>query len=217
MRRQAILFSILLGVLLLATVNCSMVPQVPWPIPAPTPTPKVRDFALRELFIDLTTLSPDCRIYEGPMPLSYEENAGAEEALFAWFHCYHPPEPPDGGMYAIYRFRDSQTAAKRYRNLAAGWWFYNADRVTPYEVPDWMQYRSPVANQFRFACADFYGGYPKVRSERCVAVGQYEEYVAAFSISISPPESMGDHAMLLEQILQAIDERMAHFLAEDTE
>jgi len=215
MRRQAILFSILLGVLLLATVNCSMVPQVPWPIPAPTPTPKVRDFALRELFIDLTTLSPDCRIYEGPMPLSYEENAGAEEALFAWFHCYHPPDPPDGGMYAIYRFRDSQTAAKRYRRDLLGW-FPRANRITPYVTPDWMQYQSPVADQFRFACADS-KGYTGLLSRQCVAIGQYEEYVSAFSLDASPPESMAEYTVLLEQILRAIDERMAHFLAEDTE
>lgn len=212
MRRQIILFTILLGILLLlAVVNCSMVPLVPWFTPMPTSTPKVRDFALRELFIDFSALSPDCRIHEGPIPLSYEENAGAEEALFAWFRCN---DPPGSGMYAIYRFRDSQTAAKRYHRNLPGW-FYNADRVTPYEVPDWVQYQSPAADQFRFACADFYGGYPKVHSRRCVAIGQYEEYISVFSIGISPPESMIDHTMLLEEILQAIDERIAFYLTDD--
>jgi len=187
-----------------------MVPLVRWFTPVPTSTPKVRDFALRELFIDFSALSPDCRIYKGPIPLSYEENAGAEEALFAWFRCY---DSSGGGLYAIYRFRDSQTAAKKYHNLPG--WFYNADRITPYEVPDWMQYQSSVADQSRFACADFYGGYPEVHSRRCVVIGQYEEYVSAISFSISPPESMAGYTMLLEQILRAIDERMALYLTDD--
>lgn len=199
--------------LFLATVNCA-VPQIPWLVSVSTPTPKVRDFALRELFIDPTTLSPDCQIYEGPIPLTYEENAGAEEALFAWFHCYHFPDSPSGGMYAIYRFRDGQAAVRGYRRVQREW-FYNAFRITPYITPDWMEYRSMVAGQTRFACADFQD-YTEPPYRRCVAVGQYyEEYISAFSFSVSPPERMTDYTGFLEQMPQAIDERMAHYLAEE--
>lgn len=210
MRRRYLLLILLGASLLLAIMNCGVVPLLPWFTPEPTATPKVRGFTLRELFVDLSALSPDCWIYEGPKPLSYEENAGAEEALFAWFHCYHPPAPPDSGRYAIYRFRDSQAAVRGYRR-AQREWFYNAFRITPYITPDWMEYQSTVAGQTRFACADFQD-YTEPPYRRCVAVGQYEEYISAFSFSVSPPERMADYTGFLEQMLEAIDKRMAHYL-----
>lgn len=211
MRRQMLFLALVL--LFLATVNCA-VPQMLWLVPVSTPIPKVRDFALWELFIDPTTLSPDCQIYEGPMPLTYEENAGAEEALFAWFHCYHFPDPPAGGMYAIYRFPNGQAAAKRYRRDLLGW-FPRANRITPHVTPGWAQYQSS-ADQFHFACADF-RGYTGLLSRECSAIGQYEEYISAFSFSVSPPERMADYTGFLVQMLQAIDERMADFLGKGAE
>jgi len=203
MRKQILALLSLGGLSLLVTMSCSLAPLVPWLTPTPTPTPKVRDFELRELLIDISALSSLCHLDGPPKELPYEEKpVNVEEDLYIRFDCNGSLV---GGMYAVYRFRDSQAAAERYRNLPG--WFYNATRITPYKVPDWVQYQSPVADQFRFACADFHG-YTEVYSRRCVVIGQYEEYISAFSISISPPESMIDHTMLLKQILQAIDERM---------
>lgn len=190
------------SLLLAALLTCGIV----WPALRPTPTPQVRPFQLRDLFVNLSTISPHCWIYEGPLPFTYEENAGAEEALFAWFRCL----PSGRGAYAIYRFQNAQTAARRYHKLG---WFYNADRVTPYEVPEWMHYQSSVADRFQFACADFYGGYPRVYSRRCASIAQYEEYIVSFSFSISPPESMSNYASFLEGVLQAIDIHMKDYLS----
>jgi len=166
---------------LLVVGNCALLPLISRSIPKPTPTPKVRDFSLSDLFIELSAISSQCWVYKGPIPLSYEENMGAEEALFAWFRCYYPPDP-DGGMYAIYRFRDSQSAARRYRRDFLGW-FPRAHCITPYVTPDWMEYQSPVADQFRFACADA-KGYTGVLTTECAAIGQYEEYISAFSFGM---------------------------------
>ena len=199
---------------LLVAGNCALLPVILRSIPTPTPTPKVRDFWLSDLFVELSALSPQCWVYKGPIPLSYEENKGAEEALFAWFECYHPPDPPGGGMYAIYRFRDSQSAARRYRRDFLGW-FPRANLITPYVTPDWMEYQSPVADQFRFACADFCGGYPEVHGKVCTSIGQYEEYISAFTFGISPPEKIADYTEFLEQMLRAVDNRMAHYLGKD--
>ncbi len=213
MSRQIVLVTTLLGVLLLlATVSCLVVPQVLWPIPAPTPTPKVRDFALRELFIHLSDLSSDCRFEHPPTELAYEDNVGAEEAFSTRFIC--DSRSAIGG-YAIYRFRNSQAAVSGYRHIQREW-FYNAFRITPYMTPDWIGYQNLVADQIRFACADFQD-YTELRYRRCVAVSQYEEYVSAFSFGISPPERMADYTGFLEQMLRAIDEWMADYLGKEAE
>lgn len=212
MRSRIIPFTILLGVLLLlAAANCSIAPSVPWFAPVPTATPKARNFALGELFIHLSALSPVCRFEHPPTELACEDNAGAEEAFSARFFCNGMSTI---GGYVIYRFRDSQIAVSGYRQVQREW-FYNAFRITPYITPDWMEYQSTVADQIRFACADFQD-YTELRYRRCVAVGQYEEYISAFSFSVSPPERMADYAGFVEQMLRAIDERMAHYL-EDAE
>ncbi len=191
----------LASLLLAAILACG----IAWPALRPTPTPKVRPFGLRELFVDLPTVSPDCWIYEGPRPLTYEENAGAEEALFAWFQC----GSSGGGMYAIYRFQNSQAAARRYRNMPM--WFTNAMRVTPYKFPNWMRYQSLIAQKFRFACAEFQG-YTTIWGE-CAYLGQYEQFIVGFTIGISPPESIADYASFLEGVLRAIDDRMKDYLS----
>lgn len=201
MRRQPILIGVLLT---LVMVNCAIIS----PVLRPTPTPKVRDFALRELFIDFSAVAPGCWIYKGPRHLTYEENAGAERALFAWFKC---GDQSSGGMYAIYWFRDEQSAAGGYRREISRQWFSKAMRVTPYEVPDWMRYQSLVANESRFACADFRGY--TMSWEKCVFAAQYEEFVCALAFSVSHG-SIADAAPLLEQIIRAIDERMGSYLSD---
>jgi hypothetical protein len=176
-----------------------------------TPMPRPRDFGVDDLLIDVSVFSPDWH-RDGPAKEApYElKPSDVEEDLYIQFS---PSDSMARATHAICRFRDTQAAASGYRCFLNSW-FYNADRVTTWEAPDWMQYRSTVADQFQFACADFYGGYPKTRSQHCVAVGQYKEYVSAFSIGVSPPEGMTDHSMLLEQVLQTIDERMAFHLTD---
>lgn len=210
MRKQILSLLLLDGLLLLVTMSCSLSPLVPWLAPTPTPTPKERGFKIGELLIDTSVLPSHCSLDGPSMELPYEEKpSDVEEDLYILFGCYDDPRAR--GAHTVYRFPDSQAAAKRFRNFP---WLSNADRVTSYQVPDWMQCQSSVADQFRFACADFYGGYPKVHSRHCAAIGQYDEYISVFSIGISPPESMPDYSMLLEQILQAIDERMALYLTD---
>ncbi len=205
MRNRRLLLQMSVGfgctssLLLAAILTCGIV----WPALRPTPTPKVRPFQLRDLFVNLSTIFPHCWIYEGPLPLTYEENAGAEEALFAWFRCL----PSGKGVYAIYRFQNTQTAAKRYRNVMS-WWFTNAMRVTSYQVPGWIHYQNFMAQKHRFECAEF-EGYTMVWEE-CTYLGQYEEFIVVFTISA---ENMINYAPFLEGILRVIDGHMGYYLS----
>lgn len=84
------------------------------------------------------------------------------------------------------------------------------EMVTPWGMPEGWTYSSPVADRFKFACAEFdiMG-----RTWTCTAVAQYDEYISIFTTPISPtaPMTLED----LKRILKAIDERMVRYLKGD--
>lgn len=205
MNKQTIPYRLLVGLLVLVTTSCSLTSPHPWPTSGFTVTPATRDFELEGLLIGASVFPSHWHL-DGPAKEHPDEvkPRNVEKDLYVQFGRSNPP---GRATHAVYRFQDSAAAAKGYRQIS-NMWFYSADLTKPWEAPDWMQYQSSVADQFRFACADFYGGYPKVRSRDCVAIGQYKVYISVFSLSVSPPENMVGHIMLLGQILQAIDKRM---------
>lgn len=181
---------------------------------SPTPTPRVRDFSIEELLIDVSVFPPGWRVVRGPGQLPYEiRPRGVEDHLYIQFS---PERLAASATHQVYQFRSEGTAAEEYRRVPP-MSFYNADRITRWKAPKELQYQSPVADQFRFECADFHGGYPRVRSKDCIAMGRYDEYISIFSLSVSPPEDMTEHMALLERILKVIDERMAHYLGKESE
>jgi len=80
------------------------------------------------------------------------------------------------------------------------------------ELEGWS-YHSEVADRFRLYCkvvepipeAHIEGGWT-----RCVAVGQYREFISTFSTPIGAEYNMTTED--LERILEAIDEHMARYL-----
>jgi hypothetical protein len=194
-------FLLLFSVLMLCTVaGCSA-----------TPTPKVRDFRIDDLLIDLS-IFPSGWYVDSP-PSHTTDSKGQVDGRYIQFRS-------EGfvarSMHTVYQYRDSRTAAYWYREYLP---FGSAERLTSWEVPSELPYESKVAAQFRFACADFRQN-PGDDSERlraCLAAGQYDEYVSIFSISMSP-DDMAEHIpySYLERILKAIDERMAHYLGRES-
>lgn len=208
-RRVIIRVFLLNCVLLLGMTGCMSVPS--WPTATPISTPVIRQFELEELLLDASMFPFQCNLDGLPQEFTYEMRPGdTEEGFYAQFDCLGLEVRVN---HAIYRSKDAQTAVNGYDDLLSSW-FYNADRITPYEIPDWLQYQSSVADQFQFACADFYGGYPAVHSKRCAAVGRYEEYISALSISMSDFSVLSDPAVSLEQILSTIDEQTMLYLAD---
>jgi len=181
-------------------------------------TPTEREFAIEELFIDVSAFPSGWKadpagphIDTGRAPLG-----GGPETIQRWVLFFHAEGIVKGksvGAYEqIYRMANVKVAAKEFeRRLTA--WFPTGEYWTPWERPGDVEYQSPVADRFYLACAS-YGATPETRIQTCDMVGQYEEYLVWFSTDMSPDFMTYED---LERVLQAIDERMVHYLAEDTE
>jgi hypothetical protein len=107
--------------------------------------------------------------------------------------------------HRLLRYQSEQQAAKEYRRQQAGE-FFSAGRLTPWEIPAGLSYNSPLANQYRLACADITAAH---QFRVCIAMGQYGNYLSVFSTWVSPEfMTYAD----LERLLRGIDERMTHCL-----
>ena len=148
-----------------------------------------------------------------------------------WDVEFGPSHPPPGkhirgeseGLYVQFDVRGFDAGAMhvvcRYKNdLQATVSFYVDNEfpkresvVTPWAVPEEWSYESPVADRFKFACAELE---LLSRFRSCKAVAQYGEYISVFRTHVSPEYMTLED---LERVLKAIDERMALYLAEDGE
>ncbi len=171
------------------------------------PNPRTQRINLDDLLITRADL-PQGWIASGGGPILGRENqAGAEETQSASFR----PEnlgwlDPHGAVHTVYRYRNPYHAIDAYFLEHRG--FYQARRDTSvWTVPLGWSYRSTVADQFEFACAQISD---IVLSEtRCIAKARYDEFVSIFSAGLGAPYmTQAD----LERVLRAIDERMARAL-----
>lgn len=174
-----------------------------------TPTSSIRDFEIDELLIDLSAFPSGWYVDWSP---SYTSDS--RDGRFTQFRT-HSEGFEARAIHTIHRHRDNQAAAYWYDENQP---FGDAERLTPWEIPSELPYETKVANQFRFACADFRQN-PDDDSEQfknCVAIGQYAEYVSIFSISMSP-DYLAEHMSYpdLGHVLEVIDERMAHYLGKE--
>ncbi len=94
-------------------------------------------------------------------------------------------------------------AEKGYFKLTATW-FDRTEDATDWYVPYEFNYKSKVANQFRFGCRTYEPG----GVESCQFVSQYEIYIIRFYTFMSPLMTYDD----LKHILQTIDNKTARCL-----
>ena len=109
-----------------------------------------------------------------------------------------------GALERIWRFTSSEDASQAFERQM-GYVFRNGEFNTPWTVPVELSYYSSVADQFHYACATFEGQ----PSPGCAYVAQYGVYVVHFQTSMLPGLMTCSD---LENVLQAIDERMAQYV-----
>jgi len=115
-----------------------------------------------------------------------------------------------GATQEVYRFSSGTRCAGIGFQKKTAAWFAPAEGWGPWTGPSDLTYQSPVADQFRLACA----ASPQEDMRLCQAVAQHEEYLVRFHAYVSPQSlSVAD----LEAILVAIDERMALYLGKGTQ
>lgn len=172
---------------------------------SPAPTPAPLNFDLEALLLDPSSL-PGWRVSDGPDTFAYEQ--GQEESQYIRFVKKDFKWP--GAIHTVFLYRDEEYAADNYEQYLSAH-FESAFRLTSWKVPDELNYQSPVADQFQFACANFQNTSDTSKTyTKCVAMGQYERVVSVFSTYISP-DAMSSYSEL-ENVLKAIDERMAAYL-----
>jgi len=115
-----------------------------------------------------------------------------------------PPGHGDRGFAYHYVFKFRNAASAMYGHF----WIQRQGHLFPSgqesrQIPAEWTYRSPIANDWQFACIN-YG-----KTTWCTAMARYDEYISVFDTIMSPEYmTLND----LEKVLRAIDERMARYL-----
>lgn len=196
---------------LLACVGCMLLGN------ALRETPPEREFAIEELFIDASAFPSGWKadpagpqVDTGQAPLGGGPMSIQQRVLF--FYAEGTVKGKSIGAYEqIYRVASIKIATKEFERQVTVW-FPRGKYWTPWERPTEVIFESSIADQFHIACA--YDTAPPVFIEECSFLGQYEEYLVWFSTDMSPDYMTYED---LEHVLQAIDERMAHYLGKEAE
>lgn len=160
-----------------------------------------------DLMVDISTFPQGWEVEFGPShPPPRKHLRGETEGLYLQFDARGFDA---GAMHVVCRYKnDVQATVSFYVDNE----FPKRDTViTPWAVPEEWSYESPIADRFKFACAELV---ILDRFQSCKAVAQYDEYISVFRTHVSPEYMTLED---VERILKAIDERMALYLAEDGE
>lgn len=160
-----------------------------------------------DLMVDVSAFPQGWDVEFGPShPPPGKHIRGESEGLYVQFDARGFDA---GAMHLVCRYKnDLQATVSFYvdNEFPKGDWV-----VTPWAVPEEWSYESPIADRFEFACAELE---TLRRFRNCTAVAQYDEYISVFRTHVSPEYMTLED---VERVLRAIDERMALYLAEDSE
>jgi len=157
---------------------------------------------IEELLIDASVLPEGWSASEaGPHPISRAPLGGTKsvESIEFVFYAY-------GGsaFEEIRRFKSYQEAVEEFARQKRQV-FRVTKFNTPWVVPEGLSYKSPVADQFHYACSQDVGS---LWSD-CAYIARYGVYFVQFHTDMLPGYmSYTD----LEKVLQAIDARMAPYV-----
>lgn len=175
--------------------------------------PPRRDFRIEELLIDESVFPEGWKVDPaGPSAPAKAPLGGLKSIERTSLHFYIwgvSGEQIWSGVAGeqIHRFWSVNDAVEEFERQM-GLAFAVGKYDTPWVVPAELPYQSSAADRVFFACS-VHGSIPM-----CRMIGQYDEYFVIFNTHMSPDFMTYED---LERVLQAIDERMAHYLAEDTE
>ncbi len=159
---------------------------------------------IEDLLIDESAFPPGWSAStNGPKPIPKAPLGGTKsvESIQLSFYAYG-----GGAGECIRRFESPQGAADEFRRQS-GIVFRNGEFNTPWAIPSELSYQSPVADQFYCACSTYEGEY----WPRCACIARYGVYFVHFGTHMLP--GLMTHTDL-ENVLQAIDERMEQHLGE---
>lgn len=205
-RSAGIAAFVALLVLLALSCLCLQVTGGSGPIPNATPA-----FAIEKLLLDESAFPEG---WEAGKPWDPEVRISAEQ-IGVFFRKDRCPSYSLSAHHEIYRFFEGAQSASDGFARETMVWFASDDAWGwgTWQESTSLQYQSSVADQYRLACrANEDSG-----RAMCRALGQYQGYIVIFDAEMNPhyPDCMS--LADLQQILIAIDERMAEYLGKDTQ
>lgn len=158
--------------------------------------------SLRKCLVDLSDFPPGWSLGFGPDWYSVPGQILPGRARAGVSVDFSHGESSAVARHEILAYKTERRAADEFNRQQPATYF-SASRLTPWQTPDGFSYASPVADQFRLACAEI-DGHDQV-FHLCIAMGQYGAHLSTFATWTSPDYMTYAN---LEQLLTAIDERM---------
>lgn len=106
------------------------------------------------------------------------------------------------GGHDVYRYRSTGIARRTFEIV------YLSETTLHTSASGWT-YQSPVADRWHFGCNEMAGSV----GVYCEWGGQYEEYIVLFGAALPPGEVSLANIKQIEDIVRAIDARMAEYLS----
>ena len=162
-----------------------------------------RDFAIEDLLIAPSAFPSSWRVLAQGRPHDQKEKRAIEATGF-----YLDTGLPEltGADLSIYRYQSVQSACSAFDKWERR--EFNSSSIgslTPWGTPPELSYKSPIADQSRFACHIS----SITETTICQFMGQYEEFMVAFYTGFDAQHMTYSD---VQRILEAIDARMAHYL-----
>lgn len=163
-----------------------------------------RSFTPEDLLIDQDIVPPGWELTEPTFPAG--DTLCTTECATRGFTVSDDGNPIRYGGHDVYRYRSAGIARRTFEKV-----YLSATRLQT-SASGWT-YQSPVAERSHFGCHRI-GGDARVI---CEWGAQYEEYIILFSVGMSSDEVSLGSIEQIEEIVRAIDARMAEYLGKPLE
>lgn len=163
-----------------------------------------RSFTPEDLLIDQEIVPPGWELTEPTFPAG--DTLCTTECATRGFTVSDDESPIRYGGHDVYRYRSTGIARRTFDKI------YLAMSRSLDPMSEWT-YQSPVAERSHFGCDSMAGDARMF----CEWGAQYEEYIILFSVGMSSDEVSLGSIEQMEEIVRAIDARMAEYLGKPLE
>lgn len=158
-----------------------------------------RSFTPADLLIDPDIVPPSWELTEPFFPTG--DDLCTTECATIGFRVTDDESPIEYGTHNIYRYLSAGIARRTFERV------YLAKVRYLDSISVWT-YQSSIAEQSDFGCGSMAGNV----GVYCQWAGQYEEYIVVFGARIPPGEVSLASIEQMEEVVRAIDARMAQYL-----
>ena len=163
-----------------------------------------RSFAPEDLLIDQDIAPPGWELTDPTFPAG--DTLCTTECATRGFTVSDNENPVRYGGHDVYRYRSTGIAQRTFEKV-----YLSATRLQT-SLNGWT-YQSQIAERSHFGCHNMAGNVGLY----CEWGAQYEEYIVVFGVALPPGEVSLANIEQIEEIVRAIDARMAEYLGKPLE